>query len=49
MQRIDIGIAMCHLDFTLKEAGIEGNWEKSKPEIKDMNELSEYVVSWVGR
>jgi hypothetical protein len=49
MQRIDIGIAMCHLDFTLKEAGIEGNWEKSKPEIKDMNELSEYVVSWVGK
>ena len=47
MQRIDIGISMCHLDFTLKEAGIEGVWEKSKPEIKDMNELTEYVVSWV--
>jgi nitroreductase len=49
MQRIDIGIAMCHLDFTLKEAGVEGQWKKSKPEIKDMNELSEYVVTWVGK
>jgi hypothetical protein len=47
MQRIDIGIAMCHLDFTLKEAGIHGVWEKSKPEIQDMNELSEYIVSWI--
>ncbi len=47
MQRIDIGIAMCHLDFTLKEAGIEGDWKKMKPENRDMNDLSEYIVSWV--
>jgi hypothetical protein len=47
MQRIDIGIAMCHLDFTLKETGIHGVWEKNKPEIQDINELSEYIVSWI--
>lgn len=47
MQRIDIGIAMCHLDFTLREGGIEGNFKKINPNIKLLNDLTEYVVTWV--
>ncbi|MBL4934312.1 nitroreductase family protein [Clostridium sp. YIM B02515] len=47
MQRVDIGIAMCHLDLTLKEAGINGSFKKVQPDIKALDENTEYVVSWV--
>jgi hypothetical protein len=49
MQRIDIGIAMCHLDLALKEAGIEGVWEKNDPGIKGIDDLTEYIVTWSRR
>jgi len=47
LQRVDIGIAMCHFEMTVKELGIEGSWEvinilKGSPR-KEM----EYVVSFV--
>lgn len=46
MQRIDIGIAMCHFELTCKELNICGHWT-----IKDLNislpdEHTEYIVSW---
>lgn len=47
MQRIDIGIAMCHLDLVLKEEGIEGTWKKVNPGIKSLDESTEYIVSWI--
>jgi nitroreductase len=47
MQKIDMGIAMCHFEFTLREAGIEGNWENNKPNIKLPGENVEYIVSWI--
>jgi hypothetical protein len=47
MQRIDIGIAMCHFEVTLREAGINGRWEKVNPNIKTLNEDTEYIVSFI--
>ncbi len=47
MQRIDIGIAMCHLDLSLKENGIKGQWEKCEPAIKSLNDSTEYIISWI--
>lgn len=47
MQRIDIGIASCHLELTLKEMGIEGSWQKREPNIKPLNDSTEYVISWI--
>lgn len=47
MQKLDIGIAMCHFELTLKEAGVTGKWEKVKPNIKDANEGAEYIVSFI--
>lgn len=49
MQRIDIGIGMCHLELTLKEAGIEGTWEKLNPNIKVNDNSLEYVISWASK
>jgi nitroreductase len=47
MQRIDIGIAICHFDLTLKESGITGHWKKCEQSIKPLNNSTEYIVSWV--
>jgi hypothetical protein len=47
MQRIDIGIAMCHLEMTLKEAGIEGHWKKLDLRAKSIENSIDYIVSWV--
>lgn len=46
MQRIDMGIAMCHFDLTLKEAGVFGSFKIVEPNIK-VNKDTEYINSWV--
>lgn len=47
MQKIDIGIAMCHFELTLREDGIIGKWEKVGSNIKALNEDTEYIVSFI--
>jgi nitroreductase len=43
---IDMGIALCHLELTCKELGIEGKFEI----LKDfpINDKIKYVISWTG-
>jgi len=48
MQRIDMGIAMCHFALTAAELGLQGRWEQRKPSLDKPDELTEYLVSWVG-
>ncbi|EHQ90325.1 nitroreductase family protein [Desulfosporosinus youngiae] len=45
LQRVDMGIAMCHFEMTAKELGIDGKWLISDPEISTPQD-TEYVVSW---
>ncbi len=47
MQRIDMGIAMCHFELTAAELGLAGHWERSEPELDPPDALTAYVVSWV--
>ena len=47
LQRVDMGIAMCHFEATTKELGIQGKWISQEPLIKRFNDLSEYTASWV--
>ena len=47
MQKIDMGIAMCHFDLTLREAGIQGSFQKCEPIIENTWKLNEYIISWV--
>ncbi|MEE9912016.1 MAG: nitroreductase [Deltaproteobacteria bacterium] len=44
LQEIDLGIAMCHFDLTVKESGLAGRWrqEDAAPQVKSW----EYVASW---
>jgi len=46
LQRVDIGIAMCHFELTAQELGLEGRWAMAGPEVTGSG-TAEYVVSWV--
>lgn len=48
MQRIDMGIAMCHFELMARDQGLEGHWEIIAPTNEKSDELAEYTVSWVG-
>jgi nitroreductase len=47
LQRIDMGIAMCHFELAAMEAGIHGGWKFQKPDTSLMSKDIEYVVSWI--
>jgi hypothetical protein len=46
MQRIDIGIAMCHFDLTARELGLNGKWERHDPGLELNDGFAEYAASW---
>ncbi|WP_432666936.1 nitroreductase family protein [Wukongibacter baidiensis] len=45
MQRIDIGIAMCHFELACKELAIKCNWRIEDPRIPPLSENTEYIIS----
>jgi hypothetical protein len=46
IQKIDIGIAMCHFEMTLNELGVNGSWVVDKPKNIEYTIDTEYIVSW---
>lgn len=46
LQRVDMGIAMCHFDSTAREMGLTGRWVVSEPDIEKPDPLTEYIVTW---
>jgi hypothetical protein len=46
LQRLDIGIAMCHFELTARELGLSGRWIVEKEIETSPEELTEYVASW---
>ncbi|ACL02836.1 nitroreductase [Desulfatibacillum aliphaticivorans] len=46
LQRIDMGIAMCHFELSAREKGLEGRWTESDPKISRTPERTEYVATW---
>ena len=48
LQRVDMGIAMCHFELTAHELGLRGEWMIKEPDIEKPDKLTEYVASWVG-
>jgi nitroreductase len=49
LQRVDIGIAMCHFELAARELGLEGKWEVHEPALRKPGDTMEYVVTWVGK
>jgi nitroreductase len=46
MQRLDMGIAMCHFELTTQELGLEGGWVQDEPAIALRDDLIEYTLTW---
>ncbi len=46
LQRVDMGIAMCHFELTARELGLTGRWVIDEPDIKRPDKGMEYTVSW---
>jgi nitroreductase len=46
LQRMDLGIAMCHFQLSAAQAGMRGRWEYESPSGSGP-EGSEYLVSWI--
>jgi nitroreductase len=46
LQRVDMGIAMCHFELTLHEMGVDGRWKIENPKII-VPENTEYIVTWL--
>lgn len=45
LQRVDMGIAMCHFDLATTGAGLSGSWEVAEPEIGTLPESTEYIAT----
>jgi len=46
LQRLDMGIAMCHFQLAARETGLKGKWVvEVDPEVL-LDDHTEYVVSW---
>jgi len=48
LQRIDMGIVMCHFALTARAAGLEGGWRALDP-APDGPEGAAYVASWIAQ
>jgi hypothetical protein len=48
LQRVDLGIAMCHFELTARELGLQGRWEEQKPNAVKNDPSLEYIISWNG-
>jgi len=48
LQRIDIGIAMCHFELAADEEGLRGKWTVNNPLLRGMADKLEYMATWVG-
>ncbi len=47
IQRVDLGIAMCHFALTAEEAGLRGQWRVADPGLPVPDALTDYTVTWV--
>ncbi|MGD0709091.1 MAG: nitroreductase family protein [Anaerolineaceae bacterium] len=49
IQRLDMGIAMCHFELTAREAGLNGVWQVQAPPVEKTGNLMEYTATWVSK
>jgi nitroreductase len=46
LQRVDMGIAMCHFALAARQLGLAGRWAIDDPEIAGPGDGTEYTASW---
>ena len=47
VQRLDMGIAMCHFELSAMELGLSGKWSIAEPALEKPDKHTEYTVSWL--
>jgi nitroreductase len=47
LQKIDMGIALCHFEFSCRALGLSGKWQKIGPPVSQLPNLTESIVSWI--
>ncbi|HSL95359.1 MAG TPA: nitroreductase family protein, partial [Thermoleophilia bacterium] len=47
LQRVDMGIALCHFELVAREAGLDGRWVVDDPGL-DVPDGVEYRATWRG-
>lgn len=48
IQRLDMGIALCHFERAARALGLPGRWETRAPQAADWTERMEYCLTWNG-
>jgi hypothetical protein len=46
LQRVDMGIAMCHFELEVQSLGLHGHWFAGDPKIT-IPDNTEYTISWI--
>ncbi|WP_163192984.1 nitroreductase family protein [Clostridium thermarum] len=46
IQRVDMGIAMCHFELSAAEMGLCGSWVCKNPNLSLPSDNFEYIISW---
>ena len=49
LQRLDMGIAMCHFELAAQTCGLKGKWVVENGIVQSPETLNEYIVSWESR
>ena len=49
LQRVDMGIAMCHWALTVQEHGMQGEWAVAPPPIQTPEPRTVYIATWLAR
>lgn len=46
LQRVDMGIAMCHFALTARDLGLAGSWTLDEPDLGALEAGVEYTATW---
>jgi hypothetical protein len=46
LQRMEIGIAMCHFELAARQNGFEGEWFVNVSLIEKSDHTLEYIATW---
>jgi nitroreductase len=46
LQRVDLGIALCHFELAAREAGLAGEWVLDEPDIGALPPGAQYTATW---
>ncbi len=47
LQRVDLGIALCHFELTAREVGLSGHWVLADPALELPDDQTEYTATWM--